>query len=97
MNRELDGAFDVHAFRHEARWNAAQSRIEMHLVSLRQQCVSVAGENFDFAEGETIHTEDSHKFTLDGFRTLARDVGWSPHEAWTDAASLFSVHVLTSG
>ena len=95
MNRELDGEFDLEAFRHEARWNAPQSRIEMHLRSLRSQRVSVAGESFDFAEGETIHTEDSHKFTLDGFRTLARDVGWSPYEAWTDAASLFSVHVLT--
>jgi len=95
MNRELGGEFDLEAFQHEARWHAPQSRIEMHLRSLRSQRVSVAGESFDFAEGETIHTEDSHKFTLDGFRTLARDVGWSPYEAWTDAAPLFSVHVLT--
>jgi L-histidine N-alpha-methyltransferase len=97
INRELDGNFDLAAFRHEARWNAAQSRIEMHLVSKRQQRVSAAGETFDFAKGETIHTENSHKFTLDRFQTLARDAGWLPSEAWTDTASFFSVHVLTPG
>lgn len=97
MNRELGGAFDIDAFRHEARWDADLSRIEMHLVSLGPQRVAVAGESFDFADGETIHTEDSHKFTLDGFRTLARDVGWSPQAAWTDPDALFSVHVLVPG
>ncbi len=96
MNRELEGDFDLEAFRHEARWIPEQSRIEMHLVSLRPQTVTVANERFVFAEGESIHTEDSHKFTVDGFRTLAGDAGWVPHEVWTDPERLFSVHLLTA-
>jgi L-histidine Nalpha-methyltransferase len=95
INRELDGGFELGGFGHEARWNPSQSRIEMHLVSLRPQTVRVAGHTFDFAAGETIHTENSHKFSVDGFRALARDAGWTSHDVWTDPASLFSVHVLT--
>jgi L-histidine Nalpha-methyltransferase len=95
INRELGGDFDPGRFGHEARWNSSQSRIEMHLVSLRPQMVWVAGHTFDFAEGETIHTENSHKFSVDGFRALAWDAGWGSHDVWTDPASFFSVHVLT--
>ena len=94
-NRELEGDFDLDAFRPEARWNAEQDRIEMHLVSLVPQTVTVAGARFELARGETKHTENSDKFTVEGFRTLARDAGWAPHKVWTDAASLLSVHVLT--
>jgi L-histidine Nalpha-methyltransferase len=95
INRELGGDFEPGYFGHEARWNPSQSRIEMHLVSLRSHSVQVAGHVFDFAEGETIHTENSHKFSLEGFRALARDAGWASHDVWTDPASLFSVHILT--
>lgn len=94
INRELDGSFELACFAHAARWNEAQSRIEMHLVSDRRQTVDVAGEAFGFDEGETIHTENSHKFSIDGFGNLARDAGWAPTAVWTDPERLFSVHVL---
>ncbi|MDV2984629.1 UNVERIFIED_CONTAM: L-histidine N(alpha)-methyltransferase [Methylobacteriaceae bacterium AG10] len=94
INRELDGEIDPSTFAHRAFFNAAASRIEMHLVSRRAQTVRVAGRNFGFAAGETIHTENSYKYTLDGFRALAARAGWSPVEAWTDRDGLFSVHAL---
>jgi dimethylhistidine N-methyltransferase len=94
INRELAGNFDVSSFGHDARWNQALSRVEMHLVSARPQTVSIAGHSFAFAAGETIHTENSYKYSLDRFRVLARDAGYTPLEAWTDEQSLFSVHVL---
>src|SRR3954469_4337903 len=64
MNRELGGDFDVASFRHHAFYNAADHRIEMHLESLRVQTVGVAGHSFSFAKGETIHTENSYKYTV---------------------------------
>ncbi len=67
INRELRGTFALDAFAHEARWNERESAIEMHLVSLRPQIVSVAGSSFAFAEGETIHTETCRKFDVAGF------------------------------
>jgi len=94
INRELAGNFDTAGFVHEARWNAALSRVEMHLVSTRAQSVEIAGNVFAFAAGETIHTENSHKYSLAHFRQLAHDAGYVPIEAWTDAQGLFSVHVL---
>jgi dimethylhistidine N-methyltransferase len=94
INRELAGNFDVSSFVHDARWNQALSRVEMHLISARPQSVNIAGHSFAFAAGETIHTENSYKYSLDRFRILARDAGYTPLEAWTDEQSLFSVHVL---
>ncbi|GAA0265021.1 Histidine N-alpha-methyltransferase [Methylorubrum aminovorans] len=94
INRELDGEIDPDAFAHRAFFNEAASRIEMHLVSRRAQSVRVAGRGFAFAEGESIHTENSYKYTLDGFRTLAARAGWASVEAWTDRDGLFSVHAL---
>jgi L-histidine Nalpha-methyltransferase len=94
INRELDADFDVASFVHEARWNEAASRVEMHLISQRAQSVEIGGRVFDFAAGETIHTENSHKYSLEHFRSLAREAGYTPIEAWTDAQGLFSVHVL---
>ena len=94
INRTLDGSFDIEQFRHQARWNEAQSRIEMHLVSARPQVVQVAGRRFSFATGETIHTENSYKFSLQGFGDLAASAGWTSADVWCDAAELFSVHVL---
>ncbi|MDB5363500.1 MAG: dimethylhistidine N-methyltransferase [Rhodospirillales bacterium] len=94
INRELDGTFDLEQFTHEARWNDAEGRIEMHLVSRRDQEVRVGSARFAFRAGETIHTENSHKYTLDQFRALAVEAGYRPRAAWTDAAGLFSVHML---
>ncbi|GJE83781.1 MULTISPECIES: L-histidine N(alpha)-methyltransferase [Methylorubrum] len=94
INRELDGAIDPDSFAHRAVFNEAASRIEMHLVSRRAQTVRVAGRSFSFREGESIHTENSYKYTLDGFRALAARAGWASVEAWTDADGLFSVHAL---
>ena len=94
INRELEGDFDLDAFRHEARWNAEQSRIEMHLVSLREQTAQAGGETFDFEAGESIHTENSHKFTVEGFAALAAQAGWRQDRVWTDPQRLFSVMLL---
>ena len=94
INRELDGEIGLEDFAHRAFFNEAASRIEMHLVSRRAQTVRVAGRSFAFAEGESIHTENSYKYTLDGFRALAARAGWMSVEAWTDANGLFSVHAL---
>ena len=95
-NRELRADFDLEGFRHEARWNAAESRIEMHLVSLRPQLASVDGARFAFAPGESIHTENSHKYTLERFAALAARAGWRQDRAWTDPDRLFAVVLLKS-
>jgi L-histidine Nalpha-methyltransferase len=94
MNRELGGNFDVSAFRHRAFYNVEHHRIEMHLESLKDQSVTVAGRTFQFAEGETIHTENSYKYTVDSFRALAESAGWRPVATWTDENALFSIHAL---
>ena len=93
-NRELGADFDLAGFEHEAIFNARQSRIEMHLVSQRAQTVSLLGQRFAFRPGETIHTENSHKYTIADFRALVAQAGWTPSRVWTDAKSLFSVHEL---
>jgi dimethylhistidine N-methyltransferase len=95
-NRELGADFDVSGFRHQAVWSEARSRIEIHIVSRRAQTVTVAGRSFAFGEDEQIHTEDSCKYTVEGFRALARAAGFEPLESWTDAAGLFSVHYLAT-
>lgn len=94
INRELDGDFELNGFAHRALWNDEDGRVEMHLVSRRAQSVSVAGRQFDFREGETIHTENSHKYTLGEFRALAEAAGFRTVRTLTDANDLFSVHVL---
>lgn len=94
LNREAGGDFDLRAFRHEAIWNPADSRMEMHLISNRAQVAHVAGRKIVFAAGETIHTENSYKYTLDDFRALARSAGWQANNVWTDDGGLFSVHFL---
>lgn len=97
INRELDGTFDLAGFRHEAVWNESEERIEMHLVSLRDQNVRVLDRVFGFRQGEWIHTENSHKYTIDGFRVLAAEAGWQGIAVWTDPEMLFSVHELVAG
>lgn len=94
VNRELDGDFNVERFAHRALYNAEAGRIEIYLESLADQTVRVRGQRFDFAEGEHIHTENSYKYTVEGFRDLARRGGWEPMQVWTDNADLFSLHLL---
>jgi len=97
VNRELGGTFDPSRFAHDAIYNEADGRIEMHLRSLAAQEVQVLDEVFAFAEDETIHTENSHKYTVAEFQALARSAGWEPREVWTGKAGLFSLHYLTPG
>jgi len=94
INHELDGDFNLRAFEHRALYNSECHRIEMHLVSKVSQHVGAAGRAFEFAAGETIHTENSYKYTLDHFTTLARGAGWTPIAVWTDSGKNFSVHAL---
>ncbi|MGO3931965.1 L-histidine N(alpha)-methyltransferase [Rhodopseudomonas pseudopalustris] len=94
INRELGGDLEVPSFRHRAIYNRDQHRIEMHLVSLREQNVRILGEDIAFRAGETIHTENSYKYSLPRFRALAQESGWTLKRSWTDADGLFSVHAL---
>ena len=96
INEELGGDFVLDRFAHKAIYNREQSRIEMHLVSLADQTVSVGGQSFDFTEGETIHTENSCKYTVESFAALAEQAGWRAERVWTDANDLFSVHFLAA-
>jgi len=95
-NAELDTDFDLDGFTHAAFYNAPLRRIEMHLVSRRAQAVTLDGQRFTFEEGETIHTENSYKFTIEGLRALAVQAGFRPAAVWTDPERLFSVHWLQS-
>lgn len=93
-NRELGCDFDVQGFAHAALYQPVLQRVEMHLVSRARQTVHLAGQPFVFEEGESLHTENSYKYTVDGFQALARSAGWWPQAVWCDAARSFSVHWL---
>ncbi len=97
VNRELGGTFTLGAFRHQALYNAGEGRIEMHLVSLKDQVARVAGRDFRFRDGETIHTENSYKYSVPEFQDLARRAGFVPVQVWTDENDLFSIHYLGAG
>ncbi len=92
---ELDASIEPAGFEHYAFYNEAEGRIEMHLRSRRQQAVRVGRARFDIAAGELIHTENSYKYTLDGFAALAEAAGYRAAMRWTDAGNLFSIHYLT--
>jgi L-histidine Nalpha-methyltransferase len=94
LNREAAADFDPASFAHRAVWNDAESRIEMHLISLRNQVAHVVGHPVHFARGESIHTENSYKHTPESFAALARSSGWSAEAMWTDPQELFSIHLL---
>ncbi len=96
INCQLKGDFALGGFAHEARWNERESAIEMHIVSLRPQVVSVAGSSFAFAEGETIHTETCRKFEVAGFAHSAHRSGWRVDKVWSDPAGLFAVFGLSA-
>jgi dimethylhistidine N-methyltransferase len=95
INRELHGNFDLAAFEHRAFYDPARGRIEMHLVSTRDQRVSVGGREFVFTAGESIHTESSYKYSVGEFQAHARDAGFAVGDCWLDRDGLFSVHYLT--
>jgi dimethylhistidine N-methyltransferase len=94
INRELGANFQLGNFRHEAIYNEEAGRIEMHLRSLTDQTVTVGQRKVAFTKGETIHTENSHKYTIEEFRELAEKGGWRIEKSWHDADRLFSVHLM---
>lgn len=93
INLELGADFDLDQFAHEIRWDEDAGRIEMHLRSLSDQRVHLGDEHFDFVEGETIHTESSHKWSVEDFAALAASAGLALDRVWTDREALFSVHL----
>ena len=94
INRELDGDFDVSTFRHRVLYNRQEGRIEIYLVSLREQTVHIQGYDFGFAEDETIHTENSYKYHIEEFEALAATAGFATVKTWVDDNELFSLHYL---
>jgi dimethylhistidine N-methyltransferase len=91
INCELGGDLPVEALRHEARWNDVFARIEMHLVATEDLSFTVSGQRFAMRKGESIHTENSHKFTKRSSQLLLAAGGWEPRARWTDAAKQFSL------
>jgi dimethylhistidine N-methyltransferase len=94
INRELNGTFRPACFEHHAFYNRERNRIEMHLASLKRQKVKVVGETIDFRAGETIHTENSYKYSVESLGALARGAGWRPLETWTDERKYFCIQVF---
>ncbi len=94
INRELGGNFKLECFEHHAFYNRERHRIEMHLASLKRQKVKVAGETIEFRAGETIHTENSYKYSVEKLAALARGAGWRPLAVWTDARKYFSIQAF---
>ncbi|MFZ0608502.1 MAG: L-histidine N(alpha)-methyltransferase, partial [Xanthobacteraceae bacterium] len=84
INRELGANFDLTAFEHHACYNGKHNRIEMHLASTKRQKVKVNGKTVGFRAGETIHTENSYKYTVESFQALAHGSGWTPLDVWSD-------------
>ena len=95
LRADLGAELDPKTFRHRAFYNAIRGRIEMHLVSRRAQTIHVLGRYFHFEPGESIHTENSYKYSVAEFHALARRAGLQPRQVWLDAAHLFSVHYLS--
>ena len=95
LNRELGAGFNLDAFRHIARWNSLQSRMEMHLESMERQTVEIEllQSRIKFAAGERIHTEDSHKYTMKMVNKMLRAAGFSRDQTWFDDKKWFSLHL----
>ncbi len=94
LNREAGADFPIDRFAHRAVWNEAESRIEMHLVSMDARTVTVAGQPVRFARHETIHTENSYKYAPEHMRTMIEAAGWSTMKTWADPDDLFSLWLL---
>jgi len=94
MNRELGANFDLRFFKHESRFNSEKSRVEMHLVSIIEQTVQIADKSIVFKAGESIHTENSHKYNADFFADLIADTGWKEQQTWVDDQGYYAMTVL---
>lgn len=94
IRNELDSDIDRSRFRHRAFFNEIESRIEMHLISKTTQDVNIEGRQFRFENDESLHTENSYKYSLESFTALAKSAGFEPMACWTDLKELFSVHYL---
>jgi len=97
LNREASADFQLDRFAHRAVWNDAESRIEMHLISLVDQNVRIGGQHISFAAGETIHTENSYKHAPGAFDRIAGIAGWRVVHRWTDPDRLFAMNLLATG
>ena len=95
LNREFDADFDIDSFSHQAHYNEDKGRVELRLVSGRDQAVRIGNRQFPIAEGETILTEYSHKYTLQGFAAMVQAAGFEVARVWTDPDRLFSVQYCT--
>ncbi|MHC5109293.1 MAG: L-histidine N(alpha)-methyltransferase [Planctomycetota bacterium] len=95
LNRELDADFQLDKFEHRAVYDEQKKRVEMHLVSQQLQTVNLEGNAIEFEPGESILTEYSHKYSLDGFASTAQKAGLKVEQVWTDDEDLFSVQYLT--
>lgn len=91
INRELEGDIPVGAFRHVARWNRSERRIEMHLQARHGLAFTIAGQWFTMSAGETVHTENSHKYDIESARLLLRAGGWTPIRDWTGPEEKFAM------
>jgi dimethylhistidine N-methyltransferase len=96
INRDLGASFDLDGFKHKAIYNTGKGRIGMHLESTGDREVRIRGRRFTFRAGETIHTENAYKYSIESFQNIARSADWQPRRVWTDKDSLFSVHELTA-
>ena len=96
INRELEGDFAPERFAHYAFYNPVPGRVEMHLVSLARQSVGVAGESFAFDRGQSLFTESSYKYTIEGFSRLAAGAGYRPAHCWTDPRGHFAVMYMVA-
>jgi uncharacterized SAM-dependent methyltransferase len=90
----LEANFSLDSFAHRAFYNDVHGRIEMHLVSKLAQVVTVGGERFAFDQGESIHTENSYKYTVQEFHAIAAKAGFNARGVWLDHDKLFSIHYL---
>jgi len=97
INQRLGANFDLNAFKHHAFYNPTLGRIEMQLISRKNQQVTIADKSVAFKQGEHIHTENSYKYTVDEFQTLAKQARFVPQKVWTDSQQLFSIHYMTVG
>lgn len=96
INRELGADFQLSGFQHRAIWNDAASRVEMHLESLKDQTVQIGQDQIEFATGETIHTENSRKFSIDTLMPLFEQTGWTLKSQWLDDRRYFAVLLLSA-
>jgi uncharacterized SAM-dependent methyltransferase len=95
INNIVNSDFNLDNFSHQAFYNSDQNRIEMHLVSKNSQTVTIDGNTIQFETGETIHTENSYKYSLTSFTELSAAAGFTLEKSWLDENQLFSVHYLS--